>query len=82
MTHIFAHLSGKKAHELVHTIGDAHIYKNHITAIEEQLTRPPTPFPVLKITDRDQKEVEDYVYDDFVIMGYEPLPTIKTDMTG
>jgi dihydrofolate reductase/thymidylate synthase len=80
MTHIFAHLSGKKAYELVHTIGDAHIYKNHITAIEEQLTRPPTPFPVLKITDRDQKEVEDYVYDDFVIMGYEPLPTIKMDM--
>ena len=80
MTHIFAHLSGKKAYELVHTIGDAHIYKNHIAAIEEQLTRTPTPFPILRIKDRDQKEVEDYVYDDFVIMGYEPLPTIKMDM--
>ena len=80
MTHIFAHLSGKKPYELVHTIGDAHIYKNHIAAIEEQLTRTPTPFPILRIKDRDQKEVEDYVYDDFVIMGYEPLPTIKMDM--
>lgn len=80
MTHIFAHLSGKKAYELVHTIGDAHIYKNHITAIEEQLKRTPTPFPILKIRERDQKEVEDYVYDDFIIMGYEPLPTIKMDM--
>jgi len=80
MTHIFAHLSGKKAHELVHTIGDAHIYKNHITAIEEQLTRTPTPFPVLKIKERGQKEVEDYVYDDFVIMGYEPLGVIKMEM--
>lgn len=80
MTHIFAHLSGKKAYELVHTIGDAHIYKNHIPAIEEQLTRIPTPFPILKIKDRDQKEVEDYVYDDFIIMGYEPLPMIKMVM--
>ena len=80
MTHIFAKLTGKKAYELVHTIGDAHIYKNHIDAIEEQLTRNPVPFPILDIKNRDQKEVEDFEYNDFRLVGYEPLPTIKMDM--
>ena len=51
MTHIFAKLTGKKAYELVHKLG-RYIYKNHIDAIEEQLTRNPVPFPMLDIKNR------------------------------
>jgi len=80
MTYIFAHLTGKIPKELIHTIGDAHIYKNHVSAVEEQLKREPTPFPRVRIKSRGQKEVEDFTYDDFEVFGYEPHPSIKMDM--
>ena len=80
MTYIFAHLTGKIPKELIHTIGDAHVYKNHVLAVEEQLKREPTPFPRVRIKGRGQKEVEDFTYEDFEVFGYEPHPSIKMDM--
>lgn len=80
MTYLFAHLTGKKPWKLVHTIGDAHIYMNHIKPLEEQLKRKPLPFPLLHIEDRGQKCVEDYKASDFKISGYECHGRIKMDM--
>ena len=80
MTYMFAHLTNKIPKELIHTIGDAHIYKNHVNAVKEQLKRTPTPFPRVRIEDRGQKCVEDFKYEDFIVSGYEPHPSIKMDM--
>lgn len=80
ITYIFAHLTGLKPGELTHTVSDAHIYLNHLEKIEEQLDRKPFAFPHLHIKDRDQEEVEDFIYSDFDLMGYECHPTIKMKM--
>ena len=80
MTYIFAHLTGKYPKELIHTIGDAHIYKNHVLAINHQLEREPTPFPRVRIKQRGQNKVEDFKFEDFEVFGYEPHPSIKMDM--
>lgn len=80
LTHILAHLSGLKPGKLVHTIGDAHIYTNHIESLQTQLTRVAYPFPTLHIVDREQKDVEDFRVSDFVIRGYEHHPAIKMSM--
>lgn len=70
MTCLFAHVHGLRPGKLVHTIGDAHIYNNHIEAMKEQLTRNPLPFPKLKIKNRYQRSIEDYLASDFEILGY------------
>lgn len=80
MTYLFAHLCGLKPGKLVHTIGDAHIYNNHIEAMKEQLTRKPMPFPKLIIKDREQTKVEDYLASDFQVMGYMSHGRIKMNM--
>ena len=80
LTHILAHLSGLKPHKLIHTIGDAHIYTNHVKALQTQLTRVPYPFPTLQITNREQKDVQDFQVSDFVIRGYQHHPAIKMTM--
>lgn len=80
MTYIFAHLAGLKPGMLIHSLGDSHIYKNHIDAMREQLQRYTLPFPKLRIKNRGQKNVEDYVSSDFEILGYMCHPRIKMDM--
>ena len=80
MTYLFAHLTGLKPGKLVHTIGDAHIYNNHMAAMKQQILRDPLPFPKLRIKDRDQKRVEDYLASDFEISGYVSHPAIKMQM--
>ena len=80
MTHIFAHLTGKKAGKLVYTIGDAHIYMDHVYQLEKQLKREPYSFPLFEIKDRGQKSVEDFNINDFIIRGYEYWPSLKMKM--
>ena len=80
MTHLFAHLSGLEVGELIHTIADAHIYSDHIEVLKKQLEREPFAFPILKITDRGQKEIEDFEFEDFQILGYESHPILKMKM--
>ena len=82
MTYIFAKLTGLEPGELTHTVSDAHVYLNHLGKIEEQLVRKPFAFPKLKIKERDQEEVEDFVYSDFVLRGYECHPSIKMTMNA
>ena len=61
--------------EFVHTLGDAHIYNNHIDQCNLQLSRDCKMLPMMKINKRDS--IFDYVYEDFELIGYEPHPTIK-----
>lgn len=76
---MIAHVTGLKTGDFVHTIGDCHVYLNHVSALEEQLKREPRAFPKLKIK-RQVDDIEQFTYDDFEIVGYNPHPTIKMDM--
>lgn len=71
MTHIFAKLCGLIPYELIHTIGDTHIYINHTDALKEQIMRTPKRFPTLEIVDRKQTKVEDFILEDFIFHDYE-----------
>ena len=62
-------------YEFVHTIGDAHIYSNHLEQVNLQLSREPRKLPVMKIKHHDN--IEDYVYEDFELVDYNPHPLIK-----
>lgn len=75
LTHMMAHVTGLKAGEFVHTLGDAHIYLNHLEQADEQLTRAPRNLPRL-IMKRDVKTLDEFVYEDFEIVGYEAHPNI------
>jgi len=63
-------------YEFVHTLGDVHIYKDHIEQIKLQLTREPRRLPTLKIN-TNIKNIEDFCYEDFEICDYNPHPAIK-----
>lgn len=76
LIHLLAHSCGLKPGEFIHTLGDLHIYVNHLSAIQEQLTRTPRPLPQL-IIDAAPKSVVEYSYDDFHLEDYNPWPPIK-----
>jgi len=79
LTYMIAHVTGLKPGDFVHTLGDAHVYVNHIEPLKEQLTREPRPFPKLVIK-RQVTDIEDFTAEDFEIIGYEPHKKIKMDM--
>ncbi|XP_046635299.1 thymidylate synthase-like isoform X3 [Daphnia pulicaria] len=81
LTCMIAHVTGlNKPGEFIHTLGDAHVYNNHISALEKQLERQPRPFPTLKIV-RKVSDIDDFKADDFVLEGYDPHPKIPMDMS-
>jgi len=71
-----AQVTGYEVGEFVHTIGDAHIYSNHMEQIELQLTRTPRRLPIMKIN-KDVKRLEDFKFEDFELVDYDPYPPIK-----
>lgn len=71
-----AQVTGLEPGEFIHTIGDAHIYDNHVEQINLQLTREPKKLPIMKINP-DIKNIEDFTYEDFELVGYESHPIIK-----
>ncbi|TMJ39858.1 MAG: thymidylate synthase [Alphaproteobacteria bacterium] len=75
LTHMVAHVSGLKAGEFVHTLGDAHLYLNHLDQANEQLKRVPLALPRL-IIKRDVKEIDAFRFEDFEIAGYQSHPHI------
>ena len=79
LTHILADICNLKIGKLIYTIGDAHIYHNHIEQVKEQLKRIPRQFPTLKIIEHPEK-IEDYRLESFIIENYNPYPTIKAEM--
>ncbi|MDK2977603.1 MAG: thymidylate synthase [Bacteroidales bacterium] len=71
-----AQATGLKPFEFIHTLGDAHIYLNHIEQVKLQLTREPRKLPNLKINP-EKKNIFDFEFDDFVLENYDPHPHIK-----
>ncbi|HEY2795693.1 MAG TPA: thymidylate synthase [Micromonosporaceae bacterium] len=76
LTHLMAGATGLRPGQFVHTLGDAHLYLNHVDQARIQLEREPRPLPAL-ILGRDIKDVTDVRYEDVLIEGYEPHPAIK-----
>jgi len=79
LTRMIAQVTGLKAGEFVHVIGDAHVYLNHVDALWTQLEREPKPFPKLVINS-DTKSIDGFKYEDFEVQGYAPHKTIKMQM--
>ena len=79
LTCMIAHVCDLKPGDFVHTLGDAHVYSNHLDALEEQLKRKPKAFPKLRIK-RKITDIEDFTYDDLELTDYKPHPKIKMEM--
>lgn len=75
LTHMVAKVTGLGVGEFVHTLGDAHIYLNHLEQTDLQLSRTPTALPTLRIA-REIKSIDDFKYEDFEIMNYQAQASI------
>lgn len=76
LQHMLAHVTGLEPGDFVHTLGDAHIYSNHMDQVALQLSRAPKPLPQLRIT-RQVPSIFDFRFEDFEITGYDPDPAIS-----
>ncbi|XP_076180561.1 thymidylate synthase isoform X2 [Ptiloglossa arizonensis] len=79
LTYMLAHITNLKPGEFIHTMGDCHVYLNHISALEEQIKRVPKPFSRLKIV-RNVRNINDFVTEDFELIGYNPHPKLSMAM--
>ncbi len=80
LTIVLAQILKVKPGEFVHTFGDAHIYENHIDQVKEQLKRKPKKFPEVKI-DKTVKDIDDFKADSVELIGYDPHPGLKGELT-
>ena len=76
LTMMVAQVTGLRPGELVHTLGDAHIYLNHLEQADEQLAREPRSLPVMKLNPA-VKDLFAFRYEDFTLEGYDPHPAIR-----
>lgn len=76
---MMAQVTGLQAGDFVHTLGDAHIYSNHIEQVKLQLLREPRKLPQMIINSK-VKSIFDFSFDDFQLIGYDPHPHIKGDV--
>jgi thymidylate synthase len=76
---MLAQVTGLKAGDFVHTLGDAHIYSNHIEQVKLQLSRDPRPLPQLKMNE-SVKDIFEFKFEDFEMVNYDPHPHIKGDV--
>ncbi len=72
---MMAQVTGLEAGEFIHTLGDAHIYTNHLEQVKLQLTREPRPLPQM-IINPEVKNIFDFKYEDFQLVNYDPHPHI------
>lgn len=80
LVHMVAQVCGLGVGEFVHTLGDAHLYLNHVEQAKLQLTRTPMPLPKL-ILNPEIKNIDDFKFEDIQVVGYESHPTIKADIS-
>ena len=80
LTMMIAKECGLQVGEFIHTLGDAHLYLNHLEQAAEQLSRDARTLPRMKLKG-DNKSIFDYTYDDFVLEGYDPHPVIKAPLS-
>lgn len=80
LTLMVAHVTGLEPGDFVHTLGDAHIYLNHIEQVKLQLTRTPRQLPNI-IINPEIKNIFDFNFDDFTLSGYDPHPHIKGEIS-
>jgi thymidylate synthase len=76
LTHMVAQVSGLAPGDFVHTLGDAHLYSNHVNQAREQLARSPRPLPRL-VLDPSVRSLFDFRYEDVAVEGYAPHPAIR-----
>jgi len=76
LTHMMAHVTGLKPGEFVHTLGDAHIYSNHMEQVQLQLTREPLPLPELTLNPLITN-IFDFSFDDIALVNYQSHAAIK-----
>ena len=76
LTLMMAKVCGLQPGDFVHTLGDAHLYLNHLEQADAQLARTPRAWPQMEIV-RDVRSIFDFKFDDFRLTGYDPLPSIK-----
>ena len=76
LTHMVAQVCGLGVGDFVHTLGDAHLYNNHVEQARLQLSREPRPLPRLRLNEQ-VRSIDDFRYEDIAIEGYAPHPAIK-----
>ncbi|CAO3693419.1 unnamed protein product [Rhizopus stolonifer] len=80
LTRMIAHVTDLDPGEFIHTMGDTHVYIDHLDALKQQIEREPRPFPTLKIN-RKISNIDDFKYEDFVVENYNPLSKLDMKMS-
>ena len=80
LTQMTAQVCGLEPGEFIHTLGDAHLYLNHMDQADEQLARTPRPLPRMRLNP-EVRSLFDFRYEDFTLEGYDPWPAIKAPMS-
>lgn len=80
LTLMMAQVCGLKPGEFIHTLGDAHLYLDHLDQVAEQLARTPRSLPAMRLNP-SVKSIFDFRYEDFTLEGYDPWPAIKAPMS-
>jgi thymidylate synthase len=76
LTLMVAQVTGLKPGEFIHTLGDAHVYLNHLEQADEQLARSPRPLPTMKLNP-EVMDLYGFRFEDFILQGYDPYPAIR-----
>lgn len=81
LTHMLAQICGLEVGELIHTVGDLHVYENHIEQVKQQLQRKPIGLPTLQLPNFNSlEELLDTKPSDYILENYNPMPSIKAPM--
>jgi len=79
LTAMVAQVTGLAPGEFIHTFGDAHVYRNHLAAVDLQLSREPRRLPTLRLSP-NVASIDDFAYDEVTLEGYEPHPPIRAEV--